>query len=311
MSALTDAIVITACGKRKSAEPNLALRAGTLPTGDPSVVAECWATRVAVSPNRLPARELYQGRAFREAELAAAAGGKMYVLSAGIGLVPVEVEIPAYSLTVAEGPDNVLARLTPIERAQPSVWWRELTRICGAPSFRDIVSAGSGPVLIAAGTSYLAMVAGDLAALDDHGRSRLRIFTAAAPSALPASLRVMVMPYDRRLEGIAGRAGTLSDFAQRALRHFAETVLPALPGGSPKEHAASVLSELKGVHAPIRRRGVSVSDAEIIALICDNWTRTSGKSAVTLRLLRDSFGVACEQSRFRKLFAVARSELSS
>lgn len=63
---------------------------------------------------RIPAGKLYQGRAFREAELAARAlSAEIYILSAGLGLVSQLDDVPAYSLTVANGADNILARLDP------------------------------------------------------------------------------------------------------------------------------------------------------------------------------------------------------
>jgi hypothetical protein len=166
-------------------------------------------------------------------------------------------------------------------------------------------------VLIAAGSSYLSMIAPELGALEERQRGRLRLFTAASRQAIPSLLEPIAMPYDRRLEALPGRSGTLSDFAQRALRHFSENILLRSPGGSAQEHALAVLAVLERMEAPVRRRGRTMSDPQIIALICENWNTTGGKSAATLRLLRDSFSVACEQSRFKKLFGIARSEVTA
>jgi hypothetical protein len=233
------------------------------------------------------------------------------VISAGLGLIPVELEIPAYSLTVAAGPDNILSRLTAAEAAGPAAWWRELRLACGCALFEDLLAASSGPVLIAAGSSYISMIAPELGALQDRDLGRVRLFTAARRNAIPAFLEPLVMPYDRRLEALPGRSGTLSDFGQRALRHFSERILPRSPRASASEHALAVRAALDGVEAPPRRRGRTMSDPEIIALICENWKRTAGTSAASLRLLRDSYSVACEQKRFKKLFAAARLEMTS
>jgi hypothetical protein len=308
----TTATVVTACGKRKSREPSPALLARGLAMGDAASVAAQWAVRLQEAPERVPARELYQGRAFREAEIAAAPrGSPMYVLSAGLGLIPVDVEIPSYSLTVAEGADNILRRLSGTSDSCASAWWSELSRVPGCRSFGDLAATSSGPVLIAAGSSYLAMIAQDLGSLSPSTRQRLRIFTASPQHSVPSSLRDFVMPYDQRLEALPDRSGTMSDFAQRALRHFAEVILPMDPGGTHEVHAATVSAALEGKEAPVRKRGRTMSDEEIKGIIQANWARTGGKSAATLRLLRDSLGVGCEQCRFKRLFAEARADVTA
>lgn len=307
----TATIVVTACGKRKSLPPIAALRADRLRPGDAASIAASWATHLAAAKRRIAARELYQGRAFREAELAATPiGANFYVISAGLGLVSADTQIPPYSLTVANGADNVLSRIQPRGAAMPAAWWHELKLATGGPSFHAMMRSSPGLVLLAAGASYLSMIGPELAALSSADRDRLRLFTAARTELLPDGLRTAAMPYDQRLEGLPGRAGTLSDFAQRALRHFAEAILPVHPIGTATEHAAAVTKALDGIQAPARRRGASKSDDEIIAIIRHSWDRTGGKSAATLRLLRDSFLVACEQKRFKKLFALAGAEFA-
>jgi hypothetical protein len=241
VTAKTAAIVVTSCGKRKSLEPSESLRAGALARGDPASLARSWTARMALAPRRIPARELYQGRAFREAELAARPlSAKLYVLSAGLGLIAADREVPPYSLTVANGADNILDRLA-VPGAAPSHWWRELSIAAGSHSFAELLQGSSGLLLVAAPTAYLAMIGSDLETLECRERERLRLFTAAPLSAVPSSLHPLVMPYDRRLESLPGRAGTLSDFAQRALRHFTDEVLNAAPDGSATIHREAVL----------------------------------------------------------------------
>jgi hypothetical protein len=265
---------------------------------------------MALAPRRIPARELYQGRAFREAELAARPlAAKLYVLSAGLGLIHADREVPPYSLTVANGVDNILDRLADAGAA-PSHWWRELSIAAGSHSFAELLQGSPGLLLVAAPTTYLAMVGSDLETLGRSDQERLRLFTAAPRSAVRPSLHPFVMPYDRRLEALPGRAGTLSDFAQRALRHFTDEILAADPGGDARVHAEAVLKALGGAQPPPRRRGRSMSDADIVALIFKSWERMHGKSAAMLRLFRDDYCVACEQKRFKKLFASARVEMT-
>lgn len=304
----TAAIVITSCGKRKSVEPSAALRAGGLEKGTVAAVAMSWAKHLAKAEARVPARSLYQGRAFREAKIAARPlAAKVYIISAGLGLIADDHAIPAYSLTVANGSDNILSRFEGGDSEAPSLWWQELTRAAGSQSFEQLLGSTPGLVLIAAGGAYLSMIAPELAKLEAQSRSQLRLFTATPIAALPECLRPLVMPYDRRLEALPSRSGTMADFAQRSLRHFAETIIPAQPNASAAAHRKSVLESLQGQQAPERKRGKSMADAEIVALIGSSWDMARGKSGAMLRLLRDDFRVACEQGRFKRLFAQARA----
>ena len=264
-------------------------------------MAEEWVGRVRSAEDGLVARRLYQGRSFREAEQAAEAGRAQFaILSAGLGLVPADAPIPAYSLTVAsDAADNVIARLEPAANAVQ--WWRELRRT-GLGS--DIAAmAGDGLILLAAGRVYLEMLAADLERLSRDDLQRVRVFTAAPARELPGIFAGIVMPYDDRLDGPdSGRAGTLSDFAQRAVHDFTINIAPRSPSGSVLEHSSAILERMKDWRRPQRSRGASFSDAEIRKVIVQHWQTVGGRSSAMLRFLRSDLGIACEQGRFRRLF---------
>lgn len=308
----TAPIVVTACGKRKSLEPLALLRAATLDRGPAPAVAAQWTARLASADGHVPARTLYKGRAFREAEIAAAGlGSSLYVISAGLGLISADRRIPSYSLTVANGEDNVMERLAPPKDATAASWWEALHHVANGHSFDELLHGAQGLLLIAGGGSYLGMIAPELTALTTQKRGRLRIFTAAPSASLAEPLRPFVMPYDRRLERLpSARPGVLADFAQRALRHFAEHILPAASSADARGHADRVRAALAGLEAPERHRGASATDAEIVALIRRNWSTVQGRSGELHRLLRGTFNIACEQKRFRRLFAAARTRTS-
>jgi hypothetical protein len=116
---------------------------------------------------------------------------------------------------------------------------------------------------------------------------------------LPTRLQSSVLPYDERLEGLDGYAGTRSDFPQRALRHFVEVVRGhTLPLEQAREHVRAAMAALRKPVLPERQRK---SDEEIIALLRQHWQRLNGSATALLRYLRDDALVACEQSRFRTL----------
>lgn len=312
MTTETASIVVTSCSKRKTIPPPTELQAARLERGNLSSLARRWASEVGQAKSRLPAAKLYSGRAFREAERAAAPiSARVYVLSAGLGLIPVDLEVPSYSLTVANGVDNILARLEGPEDRSPGNWWRELLSALGSRGFEALLDETPGLVLLACGGAYLAMIEDELRELPEAKLDRLRLFSATPEAAVAERLRPFLMAYDRRLEVLPRRSGTLADFAQRALRHFAEVILPGAPKAGAADHRAAVIAALDGVEAPAKRRGKSLGDDEIIALIVDHWQACSGRSSTMLRRLRDDLGVACEQNRFKSLFAGARAELIS
>ncbi|MBF9235129.1 hypothetical protein [Microvirga alba] len=213
------------------------------------------------------------------------------IISAGLGLVDSEAHVPAYEATVAPGSlDTISSHLNVTSER----WWAALK---SCQQFKW--PTGAQLLLIAASGPYLKMIEQDLRGLSVD---RLRLFTRADIRALPASLRSAVMPYDDRLDASDGRPGTIADFAQRAMAHFAEHVLPCAPAGDLKEHTGLVLSRLSPLTAPPKRIGRKATDEEIMAAIAAHFEAVGGQSSQMLRKLRNELGLACEQSRFRDLF---------
>jgi len=301
-------VVITACTNRKRVAAPVGLKAASLTPGSLASVAEAWLGRLRSATPAVKAEGLYAGRAFAEARRIAN-DGNLYIVSAGLGLVQAQAEVPAYGLTIAAGTaDNVLARV--IGPAAPVDWWR--LGPARSPFNIDVLELAEqhpGVLILAALPSgYLLMVAADLTRLADRTDGRLRLFCAAPPADMPEALRMAVMPYDTRFDGPdSPLAGTLSDFAQRAMRHFVESVIPSASAGSTASHHTAVRDALANLRAPACITRGRASDSEIIELIASHWGRADGKSTRMLRLLRDQLGVACEQGRFVRLFQAAAS----
>jgi hypothetical protein len=115
------------------------------------------------------------------------------------------------------------------------------------------------------------------------------------------------MPYDDRLESVRNYAGTQSDFAQRALRHFVEALRAApLPL---KEARASVSRALARRPRRSRSIGRRTSDDEIRRVLTAQWTRHVGSSTRLLRYLRDEARISCEQKRFSRIWQSLVAEL--
>ncbi len=94
--------VITICAQQKTVKVLAPATPSSLTVQSQSQVEIAWQRAVAALPVQMPASKLYGGRAFGLAKSAAArAASPLYIISAGLGLVPGERMVPAYGLTVA------------------------------------------------------------------------------------------------------------------------------------------------------------------------------------------------------------------
>jgi len=299
-------VIVTNCTARKRAGTPL-LRFD--PESSAATLGEvvcAWRAALRAQSVTLPARTLYVGRSISEAKLVAhRLRSALFVVSAGLGLVDADQEVPGYDLSAAgasSGLTPVLARYG----ATVSDWWGALTDGHG---LRWLLRHARGAVvLLALPAEYLRLVGGELKRLTPEESSRLRVFTSEVGRRELASLpAVPVMPYDDRLESIPGFAGTRSDFPQRALRHFTERIgAHGLPADLAIGAVQLALSSRERRTVPQRKR---LSDQEVAELIRKGWAACGGNSARLLRYLRDDKQVACEQGRFAELRRRVHREL--
>lgn len=299
------AVIVTNCTQRKSSRGRLNLvqlphRRGV------ERLAEAWQRLVGrASPAGL-VQSLYRGRSIVDTAAAAShLGSSWYVVSAGLGLVRSDRPVPAYECTVATGSElsDRLKRLG----ATTADWWNAITAPNPRPLSRLIARS---PTLLALPSSYLRMIHDDLARVSAAKAGRLRIFTSTAGAKfVPGHLATCVMPYDDRLESVRNYAGTQSDFAQRALRHFVVALEAAtLPLDEARARVSAALA-----HRPRRSRsmGRRMSDDEIQRVLTANWARHAGSSTRLLRYLRDEACIACEQKRFSRIWQALAAELQA
>lgn len=291
-------VVVTNCTARKRAGTPL-VRFDPAPSATTlGEVVHGWRAALRSQSVALPAKTLYVGRSMSEAKsVARQLGAALFVVSAGIGLVGADQEVPGYDLSAAgasSGLTPVLARYG----ASVSDWWGALTD--GRGLHWLLGHAKGAVVLLALPAEYLRLVSGELKRLQPEESSRLRVFTSEVGRRMLAPLAaVPVMPYDDRLESIPGYSGTRPDFPQRALRHFTERIGGhTLPAGVAMREVQLALSSCNRRSVPQRTR---LGDDEITDLIRRGWVACGGNSSRLLRYLRDDQQVACEQGRFAEL----------
>lgn len=303
-------LVVTTCSNRKRRPVADDLRVSTLSQGPVPAVADDWARRLAAAADTFPARDVYGGRSFQEAVLAAdLLDAPLMVVSAGLGLISADARVPPYSCTVLiDRPDSIASRV--IGEYSAARWWHAIGAVSPyAQSFRQVAEETNGLICAALSETYIEMVSNDLAALSAAAMDRLRLFTRAPLERVAPALQPFVMPYDDRLDGSDSPVrGTRGDFAGRALHHFAEYVVVDNDDRSAREHAGAVRAALAnwGMAARFNRR--RVDDDAVLDLVRDHWDEERGSTVRLLRRLRDDLGIACEQGRFAGLARRVREE---
>ena len=292
--------VIVTCTKAKHLSPDENLRAQNLP--DAGRFRE-WADRLRHQADLLvPAIDLYAGEHWHIARSLCGLSDRpvrLWMISAGLGLISARATVPAYEATFSAGHADTVARG---DVADAAAWWSLLGSTLPADaarprSLRRMIARRRGDVLLCVSKPYLAAVAADLAAaVAASGAERWTIISAGSVgAALPPTVRGRLLPADGSLRQTVG--GTM-----RALNvRLAAAVLRNLPADSNLyAHARGIVDQLRRsadqvVAAPPRRR---LSDSEVSAFVRKH--RGEGGHYVLLRLLRQS-GLACEQRRFVRL----------
>lgn len=296
-------LVISNCTMRKAAVASIHFRSISQ-AGSLSAISQRWNRLVRKTPPVCTAETLYKGRSILDARtVAAALEGRMFVVSAGLGLIPADCSVPSYDMTVVAGSD--LAQLLAKQGLQPSDWWDAMTKD-RQPSLATLVEGHES--LLALPASYLRMLRNDLASIPVSAIANLRIFTSVAGrTEVPPQLSSCLMPYDERLETVPQFDGTRADFPQRAMRHFVE----CLDGHtlSQAEGQRAVQRALSRHQPRVIPARVRMSDEEISGLLRKNWSAYEGRGSRLLRYLRDEAKVSCEQGRFRALWRSLVDEL--
>jgi hypothetical protein len=298
--------VIIPCSSRKRLKPEAWARAVSVPRMPQVEFETAWRLKLASLTRTLAAKDLYCGRGASLGRQAAhAATAPLYMASAGLGLVRASEIVPTYGITVARrGEDSVPKRI--VGGFDPGAWWSGVSAGPMSTNLERLMSDSTGGLtLVALSGPYAELLKHSLSLLPDRLIADLRIFGWRLHRVLPPILHNSIMGYDARLERVL--PGTQTDFAQRALAHFVQFVLP-LGEGDAERHRRFVSESLTGLAFPHRVARPRASDPEIL-----NWLRrpeqVGGGVGSLLRRIRNS-GIACEQSRFSRLYAKARDRVS-
>lgn len=265
----------------------------------------------------LPAVDLYAGdhwTVVRSLETVASGRGldaRIWVASAGYGLIPLHGMVRSYCATFASGhADSVVTGHDGGDpRGLAQQWWAALSlwRRGGGEmprSLRELAVDGPNAVmLVAASPDYLLAASADLeAAAAALGSSdRIAVFSAATGSL--GALERFRVPSSARLQPLLG--GARQSLNVRLLKRAIEAAtfdsnltMPALRAWA---------EELAMMQPPTPKFDrTPMSDDDVRGYITNMLEQNStAKHTALLRQLRDS-GRACEQARFRRLFEEVR-----
>jgi len=261
-----------------------------------------WRSAVEGRTNLTPARECYAGDAWSQvttAEKSPRHESKLWIVSAGLGLIPADLRIPNYSATfVNNSPDSVAT-----DRFGKSEWWNLLVEwrrgSSGIGNVSDLAGANPDSVfLIALSSPYIDVLRDDLIAARARLASPENMLIISAGVRNIPDLGDSLLPIDAKFENLVG--GARATLNARMLRFIVEN-------STMKSLTSKKISKSLNVAAPglagIRSyKRTLLSDKEVTAFIRKKSKSISRPSASgLLRLLRDE-GSACEQKRFHRIF---------
>jgi len=273
-----------------------------------------WLKRARDHVDQRPAGEIYAGPGW--ATLLAArkaaeerAECRLYIMSAGFGLLEASERIPPYSATFAPGADQVSRRITGhgsvVERHQ--TWWRLINTARGR-GYYPLTEAlrEAEQCVVAVGVNYLLAASRDF---EELTRARdpeqlVLICVGAGNSAVRDTLRPYLLPFDLRTESFL--PGPRTTINARAARWLLSQVVPRV-GWCRHDLEEAVVSAL--ANRPRARAGRQHSDDDtIIRWIRERLSQDPQSSKTALLRHHRQSGLACEQARFARLVERARRE---
>ncbi|HQU44258.1 MAG TPA: hypothetical protein PK867_15665 [Pirellulales bacterium] len=308
--------LVVTCTKRKRLPVPRELRLGSAVAPSVKRTARCWLNRLATNTSPcVAAEDLYAGDQWSIARSLPAVAAKngsqvsLWVCSAGYGLIPASAGVHAYSATFSSNhPDGVGACMRGAREGLLADWW-ELLAAWQGPAPGEPRTLGelarrnsSSPLLVVASAAYVAAMRRDLEQASRCLDNPKSLTIVSAGSNRTGALAPHFLPCDARLRSLLG--GSLMSLNARVARRL----LLRYPATSLRCDELSVeferLLRREPRPAPLDRRPLTDDQAKRFIRQCLK-SNPSARYTPSLRLLRKR-GWACEQKRFRALFAEER-----
>ncbi len=306
--------IIASCTERKRVPVprELQLRSVQAPTLEQR--AQRWWTRLQEHAHPpCPAQELYAGDAWRVAlelpQVASRFGytAHLWIASAGYGLIPSQALVRPYSATFTRSQSDSVLPQKPTQPAAPSLrqWWKSLASeagpVPGAPrSLQQLAEhAPHARILVIASPHYIAALEEDLtrAAGSLQRPGQLLIISAPSPRA-PGALSPHWIPSTAHHQAHLRLGGVLASLHVRVARDVLARGLE-LDAASVRGYYESLIDRSTPL---VRAKRATMTDDDVRDFIARAMHTGTISCTAALRALRTS-GRACEQQRFKRLFA--------
>lgn len=306
MSGKPSLVVVTNCTDRKTGTPTVRMRDLPFSTEVEARAAEWWARLASAGGERNAAEATYAGahwaviRQLRDAGAAQGWTVSTWVVSAGYGLITAATPIVSYSATFATGhADSVGKSLSDVRR-----WWGAVSRLSigseHAPRSLEALAASEprSVLLLVASGQYVRAVREDLARAVSVAQGRTKVIVVSERSLLGDEAIAPVLIASRH-DMQTNPGGPLVSLHARVAREI------VLTSGAHGFELGAVRRVCEGLISPESVGTVArapQNDEEIrryirTALLQDRRL----KYTPLLQRLRRA-GLACEMSRFRRLF---------
>jgi hypothetical protein len=309
--------VVVTCANRKTVPAKSQLELRTLPVTATAQRAERWIRRLSsANGNRaVTANTLYCGEHWsvvRSIPSVAKKAGRitrMWICSAGYGLISSDSPVHPYNATFAAGDPNSVGNGSEGKERERTTkqWWTKLTKWKG-PGPEKIRSLAKlartypkEPLLVVASREYLLAVEDDLKEAAKELKNPNLLMVVSAGTRQLGSLSANLLPCDARLQTCLGGA-RVSLNARITRRLIGRTRVRSMDVSSAKRYLRELLRLQPAIVPPSR---LPATDDQVVRFIKRDSTRTGITSrSKLLRMFRES-GRACEQSRFAALYATA------
>lgn len=293
-------LVVTCTNRKRHGIPS-DLRLRTVPERRPAERFAAWTSRLASSGSeRYPAIDLYAGEHWQVVhdllQAPVAKTARLWIASAGYGLIPAGAAICAYSATFAASvPDSIGVTVSEV-----ADWWRRLSTWPGpAPEQPRTLTAlaardRAANVIAVLSEAYQRACGDDLLAAD--ALLEPGALSVVGPPNAHLPLRDLVVPVTAPMRHTVG--GSLQALNIRVTKY-----LLATSEGTHRGALRQAVTMAAPLNPPApRAAGQRLSDAELIAYIRD---QPPASATQLLRKLRET-GRSCEQHRFAQLHRAAR-----
>ena len=310
--------IVVTCTKKKSVAPDRQTCLHDVPGKELRTLVGAWIKRLrGYHGPKFRALDLYQGDHWHVAKslsgIANAFGeSRLWVCSAGYGLIPADCSIAPYSATFSNGhPDSVPGRLKNGHK-DLGQWWKEISTWTGPDpkeprTITEIaIRFPNSRILVAASDSYLQTMLEDLeiARQTLNRSSQLVLFSGTGK--VPETLRDNLVSSDARLQSFFG--GSLMSLNVRtmgwAIENSQETRL------APELVRMALSREIKKAPPLERNIRTQLTDPQISEFIERQNRKGQPLVATSLLKLLRSAGFACEQKRFRRLLMQSKEAIN-